>query len=103
MKLKHRKVACEVTKGAKLMKAIELFGNPNLERLTLPDLLAMLTNANPQRNETKPKNKTEAMLRVTPLNYVQAAFSRCALAVAVGVDPCPLVDAPPPAPTFLAP
>jgi hypothetical protein len=91
---KALKVAREVTKGGELLKAIELFGNPKLKSLTLPDLQALLTNADPQGNETKPKNKTEALLRVTALSSVQAALSRRALAVAAGVDQCPLPDAP---------
>jgi hypothetical protein len=80
-----------------LLKAIELFGNPKLKSLTLPDLLDMLSNADTQGHETKLKNKTEALLRLTALYYLQAALSRCALAVVVGVDPCPLADAPSPA------
>ena len=104
---KELKVAREVTKGTKLLKAIELFGNPKLKSLTLPDLQAKLTNADPQGNETKPKNKSEALLRVTALSSVQAGLSRQALAVAVGVDLCPLPNAPstatPAAPAILTP
>ncbi len=76
-----------------MLKAIELFGNPKLKSLTLPDLQALLANADPQGNETKPKNKIEALLRVTALSSVQAALNLRALAVAFGVDPCPLPDA----------
>ena len=94
---KALKVAREVTKGAELLKALELFGNPKLNSLTLPDLVALLTNADPQGNETKPKNKSEAMLRVRALSSVQGALSRCALALAVGDAMVPLAEAHPPA------
>ena len=90
------KVAREVTQGAEVLKELELFGNPKLNSLTLTDLVALLTNANPQGNETRPTNKSEAMLRVRALSSVQGALSRCALAIAV--DPAPLADAHPPAP-----
>ena len=77
-----------------MLKAIELFGNAKLKSLTLPDLQALLTNVDPQGSETKPKNKTEALLHVTALSFVQATLSRRALVVEAGVDPCPLSDAP---------
>jgi hypothetical protein len=90
------KVAREVTQGAKALKELELFGNTKLNSLTLTDLAALLTNANPQGNETKPKNKSETMLCVHALSSKQGALSPCALAIAI--DPVPLADAHPPAP-----
>ena len=72
-----------MTKGAEVLKALELYGNPKLNRLTLPDLVALLTNAEKQENETNSKNKSKAMLRVRALSSVQAPLSRCALAIAV--------------------
>ena len=103
---KALKVAREVTKGAGVMKAIELYDNQKLNNLTLPDLVALLTNADPQGNETKPKNKSEALLHVRALSSMQAALSRCALAVAIR-DPMPLNPAlapsPAPIPAILSP
>ena len=85
--IKALKVAREVSKGAEvMMKALELYGNPKLNSFNLPDLVALPTNADPQGNEAKPKNKSGAMLRVRALSSVQAALSRCALAIAIG-DP----------------
>jgi hypothetical protein len=59
-----------VTKGAEVLKALELYNNLKLSNLTLPDLVALLTNADPQENETKPKNKSEAMLCIRALSSV---------------------------------
>ena len=56
---KALKVAREVTKGAKLLKALELFGNPKLNSLTLPDLVALLTNVDRlTRRETRRSQRT---------------------------------------------
>ena len=91
---KALKVAREVTRGAEVMKALELFGTQKLNNLTLPDLpVAPVTNVNPQGNETKPKNKSEAMLRARALSSVHADLSRYDLAIAIGFDPVPLANA----------
>ncbi len=55
----------------------------------------------------KPKNKSEAMLRVRALSSVQAALSRCALAIEVG-DPVHAqasasASSPTPVPAILSP
>jgi hypothetical protein len=103
---KALKIAREVTRGAEVLKALEHYGTPKLNALTLPDLLALLTNADPQGTGAKPKNKTEAMQRVRVLSSVQAAISRWDLAVAEGVsgvDPTTLAPAPPHAPAEFPP
>jgi hypothetical protein len=72
------------------LKALEHYGTPKLNALTLPDLQVLLINADPQGNEAKPKNKTEAMQRVLVFSCVHVAIGRCDLAVAKrvnGVDP----------------
>ena len=82
------------------MKELEHYGTPKLNALTLSDLLALLTNVDPQGNGAKPKNKTEAIQRVSVLSSLQAAITRYVLAVAKGVngvDPTTLAPAPPPA------
>ena len=63
----------------------EQYGTPKLDNLTLPDLLALLTNGDQQGNGVKPKKKTETIQRVRDLSSAQVAISRCDLAVAVGV------------------
>ncbi len=55
---KALKAAPEVAKGVNVLKIIDRFGIPKLNSLTLPDLLALPINANPQGIETKPKSKT---------------------------------------------
>ena len=79
---KALKIAREFTRGAEVLKALENYGTPKLNALTLPDLLALLTNVDPQGTGAKPKNKTESIQRVRVLYSVQAAISRCDLAVA---------------------
>ena len=88
-----------------MLKALENYGTPKLNALTLPDLLALLTNADPQGTGAKPKNKTEAMQRVRVLSSVQAAISRCDLAVAGVnvVEPTTHAPAPAPAPADFPP
>ncbi len=54
----------------------------------------------------KPNKNIESMQRVRDLSSIQAAISRCALAVAAGVDgtyPIAHAPAPPPAPYRLPP
>ncbi len=65
---KALKVAREVNKGVEVLNTLELYGNPKLINLTFPDMLAVLTNADPQGNEKKPKDKSDAMLRVHALS-----------------------------------
>jgi hypothetical protein len=102
---KALKIAREFTRGAEVLKALENYGTPKLNALTLPDLLALLTNADPQGTGAKPKNKTEAMQRVRVLSSVQAAISRCDLAVAGVnvVEPTTHAPAPAPAPADFPP
>jgi hypothetical protein len=60
---KALKVAREVTKGAELLKAIELFGNPKLKSLALPEFLALLTNARiltRKRDEAQEQDRSHA-------------------------------------------
>jgi hypothetical protein len=93
MQKKALEVASLVTKGAELLQALERHGPSFISRLVIADILALLTNADPQGNVTKPKNKTEGLDRVRALGSVQAALSRHALAIAV--HPQPVVDAMP--------
>ncbi len=44
---KALKIAREVTTGAEVLKALEHYGKPKLDALTFPDVLALLTNADP--------------------------------------------------------
>ena len=53
--------------------------------------------------ETNPKNKSEAMMRVRTVSSVQAALSRCALAIAVGDPMRAKASAPAPTPAILSP
>lgn len=91
MQKKALDVAALVTKGAELLLALERHGPSLISRLVIADILALLTNANPQGNVTKPKNKTEGLDRVRALGSVQAALSRHALAIAVE-QPHPVAD-----------
>ena len=72
-----------------MLRELEVHGERLFSKLTIPDLQALLTNAEPQGNVTKPKNKTEGMARVRALEYVKAALNRSVLAVSVG-DPAPI-------------
>jgi hypothetical protein len=54
---KALEVAAGVTRGAELLRELEVYGERLLSKLVIPDLQALLTNADPQGNVTKPKNK----------------------------------------------
>ncbi len=58
--------------------------------------MALLTNADPQGNVTKPKNKNAGLDRVRAMGSVQAALNRHALAIAI--EPHPITDPNPLAP-----
>ena len=98
---KAAEVASLVTKGATLLKELEQNGRARISSLQNPDILALLTNADPQGNVPKPKNKTEGLQRVQALRSVQRALSRHAEAAAAPVPPEPQPPAPrhPPAAT----
>ena len=71
-------LAALMTKGVELLQALERHGPSFISRLVIVDILALLTNVDPQGNETKPKNKTEGLDRVRALGSVQAALRRYA-------------------------
>ncbi len=83
MQKKALEVAALVTKGAELLQALERHGPSFISRLVIADILALMTNADPQGYVTKPKNKIEGLDRAHALGSVQAALSRHALAIAV--------------------
>jgi hypothetical protein len=60
---KALEVAAGVTIGAELLRGLEVHGERLLSKLTIPELQALLTNADPQGNYMKPKNKNEVMTR----------------------------------------
>jgi len=93
---KAREVFVGVTKGAELLRALELNGEKYLASFTLNDLKVLLSNADPQGNEAKIKNKAEGLIRVRALASVESAISRSDLAVAVDVTPIPLATPIPP-------
>ena len=92
-------VSVLVTKGATLLKLLEQNGPARISSLTNPDILALLTHADPQGNISKPKNKTEGLQRVQALRFVKKALSKYAEATAASAAPPP----PPPPPPALGP
>ena len=66
-----------------MLGALKRHGPRHISSLVIADILGLLTNANPQRNVTKPKNKAKGLERVRALGYVQAALTRHALAIAI--------------------
>jgi hypothetical protein len=104
---KATEVAALVTRGADILRALERHGPRHIASLVIADILALLTNADPQGNVNKPKNKTEGLERVRALGSVQAALTRHALAIAVEqpgrvADPV-FIAAPRPFPVELPP
>ena len=92
-------VAALVTKGAGLLLSLEQNGPSHISSLTVADILALLTNADPQGTISKPKNKAEGLERVRALGSIQAALRRH-VADATAAAAAAAVAAPPPPPRF---
>ena len=92
---KAAEVAALVTRGAAVLKELSQNGPGRVSSLTVSDILALLTNADPQGNITKPKNKAEGLQRVRALRSVQTALSRHAASAAPPPPPAPAPAAPP--------
>lgn len=80
-------VSALVTKGSAILKTLEQKGEAKLYRLKVDELVALLTHAYPQENQSKPKNKAEGLEKVRALGTVKVALERHALAVAVAQPP----------------
>ncbi len=90
-----------------MLRALERHGPTCISSLVIADILALLTNVDPQGNVTKPKNKTDGLERVRALDSVRAALNRHTLAVAAE-QPHPVaypvaIATPQPVPTSLYP
>ena len=98
---KALEVAALVTKGAHLLQVLEEKGPSHVSGATLSvaDILALLTHADPQGNIIKPKKKDEGVQRVRALGSVQAALTRHAAAAAAAAVAA-AAAAPPPQPSF---
>ena len=68
-----------------MLNAIEQHGNAKLVGLSLSDLTALLTNADPQGKGTKATNNTEAITRVRAFSFVPDTLSYLALAAVQGL------------------
>ena len=98
-------IATAVTQGAKVLQVLELYGEAQLQKLTIAKIAALLIHADPQGNNPKPKTKKEGLERARALLTVRAALERRALAVAATVSadiplaalsPAPVAPPPPP-------
>ena len=72
---KATEVAALVTRGAALLKELEQNGEARYKTLTISDIMALLTHADPQANISKP-NKPEGLRRVRILRSVDGALKR---------------------------
>ena len=54
-------VAAAVTQGARVLQALELYGEAQLHKLTIAEIVALLIHADPQGTNPKPKNKKEGL------------------------------------------
>ena len=107
---KQKKALDIVTQGAKVLQVLELYGEAQLQKLTIAEIAALLVHADPQGNNPKPKTKKEGLLRVRALATVLAALERRALALAAADFPAvplaapapaaPAMPPPPPSPVF---
>jgi hypothetical protein len=96
-KKKAAEVASAIIQGEKVLQALELNGEAQLNVLTLADINALLINADPQGTGPKPKTKKEGLLRVRALSTALAALERRALALAARVSPAIPIATPAPA------
>ena len=90
-----------------MLQALELYGEAQLQKLTIAEIVALLIHADPQGNNPKPKTKKDGLERARALPTVRAALERRNLAVAATVSPeiplaalYPAPVAPPPPPYF---
>ena len=94
-------VATAVTQGARVLHALELYGEAQLLKLTISEITTLLIHAGPQGTNPKPKTKKDGLERARALPTVQAAFQRRGLAVAANVFPGVPLVAPASAPGVL--
>ena len=98
-------VAATVTHGARVLQALEMYGEAQLHKLMIAEIVALLIHADPQGTNPKPKNKKEGLERVRALSTAHDALERRALAVVATAAPdiplaapAPVLDALPPPP-----
>ena len=88
-----------------MLQAVEVYGEAQLLKLTIVEIVALLIHVDPQGINPKPKTKKDGLERARALTTVHAALERRALAVATTISseiplaaPAPALDALPPLP-----
>ena len=67
-------VAAAVTHGARVLHALELYGEAQLHKLTIAEIVALLIDADPHGTNPKPKNKKEGLERARALSTIHDAM-----------------------------
>ena len=96
-------VATVVTQGARMLHALELYGDAQLPKLTILEFTTLLLRGDPQGTNLKPTTKRDGLECARALPTIQGALYRRVLAVATSVFPCVPLDALAPARIALLP
>jgi len=78
-------VAAVATQGARVMHVVELYGEAQLQKLTIVEIVTLLIHADPQGNNPKPKTKKNSLEHARALPRTHVALERRALAVATTI------------------